>query len=145
MKQLRGFTLIEVMIVVVIIGILAAIAIPQYNDYVIRSKIPEATSALASARVKFEQFFQDNRTYLGACPATAPTLKPESTKNFDFSCDSPAPSATAFTVKATGKGPMAGFSYSIDLNNGKTSSTSATAKWPSLSGASCWISSRGGC
>ena len=56
----KGFTLIELMIVVAIIGILASIAIPQYSDYVKRGKAAEATSNLATLRIKMEQCFQDN-------------------------------------------------------------------------------------
>jgi len=77
MRSSRGFTIIEVMIVVVIIAILASVAIPSYVDYITRSKIQEATSTLLSQRVKMEQFFQDQRTYVGSGatvpPAQAPT------------------------------------------------------------------------
>jgi type IV pilus assembly protein PilE len=62
------------MIVVAIIGILSAIAIPNYNDYLIRSRITQATSQLAERRVRIEQFFQDNHLYYqaagGGNPAT---------------------------------------------------------------------------
>ena len=57
-----GFTLIEVMIVVAIVAILSAIAIPSYRNYVIRGKIPEATSNLSGQAVKMEQYFEDNKT-----------------------------------------------------------------------------------
>jgi len=79
MKTQKGFTLIELMIVVVVIGILASIGIPAYNDYVTRGKLVEATSALSDGRIKMEQYFQDNRTYVGGtCPAA--------TTRFTFNC-----------------------------------------------------------
>lgn len=53
-KQTSGFTLIELMIVVAIIGILAAVAAPAYQDYVSRSQITSAFSELASLKVSFE-------------------------------------------------------------------------------------------
>ncbi|HET7587649.1 MAG TPA: prepilin-type N-terminal cleavage/methylation domain-containing protein, partial [Gammaproteobacteria bacterium] len=57
-KKQQGFTLIELMIVIAIIGILAAIAIPQYQDYVTRSKITEGLNLAASAKTAVAETLQ---------------------------------------------------------------------------------------
>src|SRR5215831_20631383 len=56
----KGFTLIELMIVVAIIGILAAIAIPAYQDYTVRSKVTEGLNLASSAKVAVAEGFQSN-------------------------------------------------------------------------------------
>ena len=63
----KGFTLIEMMIAVAIIGILASIAIAQYQNYVARTQVSEALSLLTGARVQVEEFASQE----GAFPTTA--------------------------------------------------------------------------
>jgi len=62
-KVQQGFTLIELMIVVAIIGILAAIAIPAYQDYTIRAQVSEGMNLSAAAKAAVTEFFQDRGTF----------------------------------------------------------------------------------
>ncbi len=147
MKQTHGFTLIELLIVIAIVGILASIALPAYTDYVTRGKIAEATSTLADMRVRLEQYFQDNRTYVGACVAGTAAPLPTGLKYFTVTC--PTLTATAFETRATGVAAqgMDGFVYTVDQGNTKATtitagSAAATAGW--TGNASCWVTKKGG-
>lgn len=144
----QGFTLIEVMIVVAIVAILAAVALPSYSDYVLRSQLVEAFNALSESRVKMEQSFQDNRRYATAAAGTTCPSSAISTglKYFDLTCAVTAATATtdeSYLITATGKstGPTTGFTYTINSSNGKAT-TSAT-KW-SVSSTTCWIGKKSG-
>ncbi len=134
----KGFTLIELMIVVVIVAILASVALPAYRDYVTRGRLAEVTSALIEARIKMEQYFQDNRTYVGGETGACPS----STSSVTYSC--PTPTATTFTFTATGisSGPLKDFVYTIDQGNTKRT-TGLPAGWGSTP-ANCWITKKGG-
>lgn len=138
-SYVKGFTLIELMIVVAVIGILAAIAYPNYTDYVKRGKAAEATSTLADLRNRMEQYFQDNKTYVDTGGAVAPcTATAGTTKYFTYACTTQT--ATTYTLTAT---PVAGqgvsnFSFTINQDNAKTSTFDGTV------GANCWLNKKGG-
>lgn len=141
MKKHAGFTLIEVMITVAIIGILAAVALPAYKDYMTRGKIPDATSTLAVKRTQIEQFFLDNRSYLDAANNPPPACNADTTtsKNFDFSCS--AVTATTYTLQAVGKGSMTGFTFEINQSNAKKTSQ-VPGGWTSNN--TCWVVRKSG-
>lgn len=143
----RGFTLIELMIVVALMAILAAIAVPMYGSYVMRGKIIDATSHLGDLRTQMEKYFMDNRTYLngGAC-GVQPIINGYNTdpsRNFNFSC--PAVTATTYTLQADGIASrgMSGFRYQVNEQNQKATPGVYTG-W--TTNANCWvIKSDGSC
>ena len=115
-RMVRGFTLVEVMIVVAIIGILAAVALPSYKDYVRRSSLPEGTSALANARIKLEQYYQDNRNY-GTTSCSNGAVAMGTVGKFTLSCTL-GNSGQGYTVTATGAtGVAVGHVFTLDQSN----------------------------
>ena len=145
MAQPRGFTIIELLIVIAVIAILAAVALPAYNDYVQRSKLVEAFSALSDFRVRMEQFYQDNRKYDGAglngCGAAAPN-----SKYFTFVCAPNAviPSQT-YTITATGVANegLTNFVYTLNENNVRATSTLGLG-WNGAPNPACWVRRKDG-
>jgi len=129
-RESYGFTLIELMIAVAIVAILLSVAVPSYRDYLRRGAVAEVIGALGSGRVVMEQYFLDNRTYVGApCPAN--------TKSFTVACTL---AATTYTITGTGIENLSGFSFTINQADARTS----TGGWVAGGGTvSCWISRKG--
>jgi type IV pilus assembly protein PilE len=130
-----GFTMLETMIVVAIVAILAAVALPSYASYVQRARIVEAVARLSDAYVRMNEYFEDQRSYVdgaGHCGIEAPA--PASADGFVLSCTG---SASTFTYTASGiaaKG-MEAFSFTID-ERGAKATVSVPANWTRT--ADCW-------
>jgi len=137
MSKTRGFSLIELLIAVVIIGILAAIAIPAYVDHIARGKIAQGVEALAEAKVRMEQVFNSQRTYKpgGNCP----DMDPYFAETPFTVAHNPTCTDSTFTLSITGQAAsgMSGYWYSINESGEKVSAT------PTASGATCWLMSKG--
>lgn len=132
-----GFTLLELMITVAIVGILAGIALPSYTSYIQRSRIISATTGLSDFRTKMEQYFQDRRSYetapgSGTCGVPNP---PFSTTNDAFEVTCTGASPTGYTAVAQGQASksMGAFRYQIlvDMGIAGTGVTRSTEGLPS--------------
>ncbi|WP_181295837.1 type IV pilin protein [Pseudomonas sp. Q2-TVG4-2] len=109
MKRERGFTLIELMIVVTIVGILAAVAYPSYIESVRKSKRAEVKAALLDAAQALERHYSANNTYLDAGGALATVFQANvpASGAATYVLASQAATASTYTLRATRTGSMA--------------------------------------
>lgn len=148
----RGFTLVELLIVVAIIGILSAIALPAYNDYTTRAKFTEATGHLSDLRVKMEQYYQDNRRYSttaagGTCGVpggNTPTVS--GARYFTYACAPSTPNAAGdqrYTLTATGRADQGIDGIAFTINESNTRATTVTGgsqmAGKGYAAAACWV------
>lgn len=133
MKPQAGFTLIELMITVAIIGILSAIAVPTYGSYVLRTRLTDAYSALAGVQPALEQHWSNTNSYSGFAAL------PANTDNFSFKVESATD--TAYTISATGKNATLGFVFTID-QNGQRATTGVPSGW--TTSTKCWVRDKSG-
>lgn len=146
MEHNRGFTLIELMVVIAILGILATIAVPQYNGYILKSKLTEGFNNLSDLRTRLEQFYQDNRMYAdaaGVCGkdagGTVRVAMPTTpvVKYFTYTCTS-TNAGQGFLLSATGQG----FTYTLTETNVKATTTVPAGY---TTNTACWVSNKSGC
>ncbi len=112
-RRSRGFTLIELMIVVVIIGVLTAFALPQYTQHVNRARRAEAATVLRNAQQFMQRLYAANNTYQNGgvaptLPAAFQTSPPNATRsNYSVTVVTPTPGSYTLTATRAADGPMA--------------------------------------
>ena len=129
MKRQSGFTLIELMIVVAIIGILAAIAIPAYKDYMTRSKISECAATLGACKTSVAEFAASR----GNLPANV-TSAGCSTAASQY-CDTLTVSTGAITIAISGTGDTVADGCSMTLVPVTAGSAGNITSWTGSSSA----------
>lgn len=136
----QGFTLIELMIVVVIVGILAAVALPAYNDSIRKSKRSEALTALAEGAQRLEINFTEKGTYCvdSSCSGAAPVFRsviPESgAAYYNINVVDDDLTKNTFTLEAVPTGSMDG----DDCGSLTIDHAGATTASGSLGSQECW-------
>ncbi len=139
MKKMSGFTLIELMIVTAIVAVLAAIAVPMYQDSVKKSRRAEAVSALMTGAQRLEAYYTANGKYTAAdgslAPVFATAIPSSGTAYYNIAQDtSAAATATSFKLIATPANAMA----NDECGNLSIDQTGARARSGGADESLCW-------
>jgi type IV pilus assembly protein PilE len=137
-RRQRGFTMVELMMVVAIVGVLMAVALPAYDSYVRRSKVPAGLDALSSLATRLEQFYQDTGAYGTASCGQGMTMPTPA--YYTVTC-SLTGSGQGFTATATAT--INGKTYTYTINNQGTRVT--TAHPNGVPTGNCWSIKGGSC
>lgn len=100
-RRSKGMTLIELMIVIVIVSILAAIAIPSYQSYVVRTNRAAAKACVLEHAQFMERFYTTNMTYVGAAPALGCSTESDLDERYTISAAVVAATQRTYTITAT--------------------------------------------
>lgn len=145
-NKTNGFTLIELMVVVAIIGVLLAVALPSYKDYVVRGALTDAITGLTNTRADMERYYQDFRTYQAVGSTASPPCTSAGTTvgKFNITCTTAAASYTLTATGTTGT-VVSNVIYTVNQAEIKTSTfpttmsgwTSCSSKWITRKGDTC--------
>ncbi len=137
----RGFTLIEIMIAVAIVAILAAVAIPSYRDYLVRSALVDGLAGLSTMAVAMEQHYQDNRTFKNNGANTSPCGWSSTKRTYGrFTAACTLQTQGGFVIRATGSGLAKNFKFEID-QDGNRATTAVPSGWTKCDGK--WVTKKG--
>ncbi len=140
-----GFTLIEVMVTVAIVGILAAIALPNYSEFVTRGKLMDAHTKLADLNGKMVTYWSNNNSYVSTgttCGVTAlgviAAYNADVGAPFDVSCTG---TAATYTITATGRASKGMGSFVLTVDQAGVKSSAGPSGWTS---STCWFVRKNG-
>jgi type IV pilus assembly protein PilE len=136
-RHTHGFSLIELMIVVAVIGILASIAVPGYQQHVMRTRRAVAAGCLMELAQFMERRYTGSLTYAGAILPTL-TCSTESASFYSFAFAAGEPTATTFNIEAIPENGQANDSQCATLGISQTGQKSSTGAGTDSEVAACW-------